>query len=299
MGIGTVAVFHCTSGVQSAWSCAEGIVRTFAALGLRTIDCGHPLRTDVAIEDLRAADLIVLMAPEWYHHALVQRFGAAWQTLETPKIAWYAESFHRDDRDFDFGAVRDLADVHYFPAHQDAVEFGGKWLPFGVDTEVFYPKPVPKRFDVAFLGQLYPKRLEYVRRITIPITHIQSVSDPDPATSFARLAEAYSMAKIFVNLPAYSRLLVTKVTEVMACGTLLITPEIDHPSGADNLKQFEHGKSLLYYPPDRPETIGDLVAGVMASGDTLERMSEDGRREVHERHSLKVRLTTILADLAA
>lgn len=299
MAIRTVAVFHCTSGVQSAWSCAEGMVRTFAALGFDTIDCGNPLRSEVAIERLRDVDLIVLMAPEWYHHGLTQRYGDAWQRLPAAKVAWYAESFHRDDRDFDFAAVKDLADIHYFPARQDAQEFGGHWLPFGVDTEIFYPKPVPKRFDVAFLGQLYAKRLEYVQRITVPITHIQSVSDPDPALSFAKLAEAYSMVRIFVNLPAYSRLLVTKVTEVMACRTLLITPEIDHPSGAGNLKQFSHGRTLLYYPPDRPETIGDLVAEVLSTPGTLERMSEDGFRDVHDHHSLTVRVSRILKDVAA
>ena len=299
MMVETIAVFHCTAFVGSAWSCAEGIVTTLMDMGHRVLNCGNPDKTDVPIEVLRGADLILLMAPEWYCETLAGRYGPDWLTLNAPKVAWYAESFERDDRTFDFTRVSPLADLHYFPAKQDAIAFGGRWLPFGVDTKIFYPRPVKKQHDVAFLGQMYPKRQAYIARITTPIAFLSPVSNSDCATSFFLLAAAYSSVRIFVNLPSYSRLLVTKVTEVMACRTLLITPEIDHPSGADNHAQFEHGKHLFYYPPDRPEAVGAIVAELLADFRRLDAITEEGWLDVQHNHALAKRLETIIADAAA
>ena len=185
--------------------------------------------------------------------------------FEQKKRLGTRESFHRDDRNFDFNSVRGLADFHYFPAIQDAEEFGGKWLPFGVDTSIFRPKPVEVIHDAAFLGTMYQKRAEYVGRIGYPLVRMQSVSSPNVRTSFDLLADAYCSTKIFVNLPALSRLLVTKVTEVMACGTFLLTPRLDHHSAYRNMEPFEHGKHLVYYNPDDPEEIARLVNYYLAN----------------------------------
>ncbi|NOG72672.1 glycosyltransferase [Roseicella sp. DB1501] len=299
MSIRRVAVFHCTARVGSAWCCAEGISLTLAAMGYQVMDCGHPGAGGPPVEALRGADFILLGAVEWYGEMLEQRYGAAWAALPMPKLAWYAESAHRDDRDFPFGRYRALADRHYFPAAQDAMEFGGTWLPFGADPVLFAPRPVPKRHDAAFLGSLYPKRVEYLRRIGLPLARMAPVADPDPVRSFARLAEAYCSTRIFVNLPAYSRLLVTKVTEVMACGTLLLTPAMDHPSGLANMAQFEDRRHLVYYPPDRPEVLEGLIAHYLARPQEREAIAAAGRAEILRAHSLEARLRRLLADAEA
>lgn len=212
-----IAVFHNTAQVGSAWCCAEGIVTSLARQGYEVLNCGHPSTTNIPIEVLRQVDLIILGAPEWYDELLLQRYGDSWTRMATPKVAWYAESAHRDDRSFDFRRCRLIADLHYFPAAQDAQEFGGAWLPFGVDTSLFLPMAaVDKCFEAAFLGTLYPKRMEYVRSVTAPISLIPPVHDSNPVKSFQLLAAAYNSTRIFVNMPAYSRLLVTKVSEVIA-----------------------------------------------------------------------------------
>jgi hypothetical protein len=296
MSIQTIAVFRVhPSG--AAWCCSDGMASTLRSMGYRVLDCGDPRLTNVPIEDLQQVELIVMNAVEWYDEVLANRYGLqAWHALKAPKAAWYAESAHRDDRSFPFERCRPLADRHYFPAAQDAVEFNGEWLPFGADLSVFNPKPVEKRHAAAFLGMMYPKRAEYVSRIGYPLEILPPVCDPDTLRSFELLAETYSATRIFVNLPSYSRLLVTKVTEVMACGTMLVTPKVDHPSGAHNMSQFTNGKHLIYYDSDRPSDIGDIVKHYLRSPSQLDSIATAGLEEVARAHTLAQRLEKIIGD---
>jgi len=296
MSIKTVAVFRVHSS-GAAWCCSDGMAPTWRSLGYRVLDCGDPRLNGVPIEHLQQADLIVMNAVEWYDEVLTNRYGLqAWHALKAPKAAWYAESAHRDDRSFPFDRCRQLADRHYFPAAQDAVEFNGEWLPFGADLSVFKPSPVEKRYDAAFLGMMYPKRAEYVSRIGYPLQILPPVSDPDTRHSFELLADAYSSTRIFVNLPSYSRLLVTKVTEVMACRTMLVTPKVDHPSGALNMSQFTDGKHLVYYDSDRPGDIGDIVEHHLRNPSELDAIATAGFEEVARAHTLAQRLEKKIGD---
>jgi hypothetical protein len=299
MSIRSIAVFHRTARVGSAWCCAEGISVTLAAMGYRVMDCGHPRHGAPPLEALRQADLIILGAVERYGDLLLQHYGADWTALPMPKAAWYAESAERDDRNFPFGRYQGLADRHYFPAAQDAARFGGTWLPFGADTVLFAPRPVVKRHEAAFLGSLYPKRVAFLQRLGIPLDRMAPVSDPDPIRSFALLAEAYASTRIFVNLPARSRLLVTKVTEVMACGTMLVTPAMDHPSALANMAQFEDGRHLVYYPPDRPERLAEILAHYREAGAERQAIAAAGRAAVVRAHSLRARLERMILEAEA
>lgn len=293
----TIAVFHCSATVGSAWACAEGICLTLERMGYEVFDCGRPQYGRITLEQLQSVDLIILSAAEWYTDELQQCFGVQWKELKAVKIAWFAESAHRDDRDFNFAGTRAFADLCYYPAYQDAVEFSGLWLPFGVDTEIFNPKPVPRSINAGFLGAMYPKRIEYVKRIQYPITHLHSVSDLDVVKSFNLLAEAYSSVRIFVNFPALSRLLVTKVTEVLACRTLLITPRLDHPSAEHNLTQFVDRKHLVYYDPENPEALALLIDYYLQNIEKAEQIAEAGYQKVIQEDSLALRLKKIIGDV--
>jgi hypothetical protein len=297
MGIRRIAVMHNTAHVGSAWCCAEGIAASLARQGYEVLNCGHPSTTHVPIEVLKGVDLILLGAPEWYEPILMQRYGRAWAELTVTKIAWYAESAYRDDRSFDFSRCRSLADLHYFPAAQDAQEFGGEWLPFAADTSLFYPMAaVEKRFDAAFLGTLYPKREIYIRSIAFPITLMPPVHDSDPRKSFQRLAVAYNATRIFVNMPAYSRLLVTKVSEVVACRTMLVTPSIDHPTGLCNMRQFENGRHLVYYDQNKPAELAEVLQYYLNHPEERERIAQAGWEEVITKHTLEQRVVKLVRD---
>jgi len=297
MTIRTVAVFHCNAQIGSAWCCGEGIVMTLAALGYGVLNFGHPDAANAPIETLKQVDLIVLSSLEWYDETLIQRYGQAWFRVGVPKVAWYAESAHRDDRSFPFARCQPLADRHYFPAAQDAVEFAGEWLPFGADTTVFRPRPIEKHYDAAFLGSMYPKRLEYVKTLGCNLTYVYPVSDRDVLRSFQLLADAYSAIRIFVNLPSYSRLLVTKVTEVMACRTMLVTPAMDHSSAERNMIQFADRIHLVYYSPDRPQEVGEIVAHYLRNPAELDAIATAGWQEVTRGHTLRQRVETIIGDV--
>ena len=179
MAIQTIGVFRVLPS-SAAWCCSDGMASTLRSMGYRVLDFGDPRQTSVPFEHLQQTELIIMNAVEWYDEVLTSRYGMqAWNALTAPKAAWYAESAHRDDRSFPFERCRQLADRHYFPAAQDAVEFNGAWLPFGADISVFKPKPVEKLYDAAFLGMMYPKRAEYVSRIGYPLKIIPPVSAPD------------------------------------------------------------------------------------------------------------------------
>lgn len=297
MAIDTIAVFHAFAGPVCAWGCAEGIVTTLSRMQYGVIDCGRPPMKRVNLDSLKRADLIILCGPEHFWPLIEQEYEAEWNRLSMPKVAWYTESAYRDDRTFDFRGLKGIADVHYYPAIQDAEEFGGNWLPFGADIEMFHPKPVANACAAGFIGNLYPKRLEYVQSLTCPLTHIRPGQHPHVRRSFELLAEAYCCTDIFVNLPAYSRLLVTKLTEVMACGTMLITPAIDHPSGLKNMAQFENGRHVVYYDPARPAELGELVNHYLLYPEQREAIARAGRNEVRRGHSLETRLQAIISDV--
>ena len=297
MTIQTVAVFHAGASVVSAWNCAEGIVQTLEGMGFQTIDCGNPQQRLVDIELLKQVDLIILSGLEWYEPLIKQVYGARWLDIAAPKIAWYAESFHRDDREFYYSRTAMLADIHYFPAVQDAIEFGGQWLPFGVDLSVFRPRPVAKQFDVAFLGQLYPKRMEYIEATGLSLTHVRAGDDPSPRRSAELLTEAYCAISIFLSLPSYSRLLVTKVSEVMACRTMLITPTIDHPTALRNMDTFKDGRHLVYYRPDRPDELREIVNYYNTHPRERDEIAEEGWRETVKNHGLASKIHIILEDV--
>jgi hypothetical protein len=294
MAIRSVVVFHNLARPGSAWCCAEGLVAVLRTMGCDVTDGGNPWTSHFPIEQLERADLVVLGAPEWFAERLVHNYGPRWQRLKAVKAAWYAESFYRDDRNFCFDELRPLFDLHFFPARQDAEEFGGHWLPFGIDPAIFRRRAVATVHDAAFLGTMYPKRVEYIARVGLPIVHLETVAGADARSSFELLADAYASTRIFVNLPALSRLLVTKVTEVMACGSMLLTPSLDHPSAQANMDVFHSGEHLVYYDPQRPEQIGELIHHFLANPAERQAIADRGHDEVHARHTLQARLRVII-----
>lgn len=269
---------------------------TLAAEGFEVLNCGNPHNTVVPFELLSKVDLIILGAPEWYDQVLTARYGTAWRQLRMPKLAWYAESACRDDRTFDFERCRLLADLHYYPAVQDAEKFAGKWLPFAADTTIFCPLNTSRSYDTAFLGTIYPKRLEYIKQMSLPVSILPPVQAQHPVESFHQLARSYNSMKLFLNMPAYSRLLVTKVYEVMACGTMLVQPALDHPSGLSNMQQFINGKHLIFYDQNRPNELTEVLSYYLQHPHEREAIAMAGLDEIRRAHTMKHRIKRMTDD---
>lgn len=202
------------------------------------------------------------------------------------------------------------------------------WLPFGVDTDVFRPlhckvckngvlkgsckyclgsgtSPSQKDIDVGFVGMIYPKRQQYLEMLqrhwkpgrdpeivcgSVHVVDINGFAYTDQAN---RLAMNYRRCKVFFNLPAYSELLVSKVAEVMACGTFILTPMLE--KSAEGNCVFEHAKELAYYHPSNAPFVIQTVREFVQRDDMREQIAAAGMEIVHKSYSLKVQIPEILA----
>ena len=281
---------------------------------------------------LQDQDAILVSGPEWVGPWLDAIYGKyEWKNLGIPRAGWYHESFFREDRVIDFDEVAWISDEHFFPACQDAEFFDQEhfakgrayWLPFGVDTQVFklgdrgqgsgcsglhesrVTNHESRKYDIAFVGLMYEKRAKYLAALSKhnhpPIrfgnVQVQDLSGSRMRDSAELLAENYSQVKVFLNLPSLSQLLVSKVCEVMACGTFLLTPMLAPERGANkNMAPFELGKHLVYY---RPAHLGGLAQALREwssdekSGER-KAIARAGCEEVHSKHRLEQRLEMIL-----
>jgi spore maturation protein CgeB len=93
-----------------------------------------------------------------------------------------------------------------------------------------------------------------------------------------------------VNLPTLCQLAVTKVYEVLACGTFLITPAIAEHRNFENLQAH-------FYLPNRPDQLAESIRFCL---DREEERNEAARmccEQVHRLHRLELRCETLVAAL--
>jgi spore maturation protein CgeB len=146
------------------------------------------------------------------------------------------------------------------------------------------------------MGLLYPKRIEFIKRLESEVTYIHSVSDPDPRASFSQLNSRYNSIEVFMNFPALSRLLVTKVYEVMASKCLLLQPQLDDPAAAKNMSLFIDKTHIVYYDYNNPKNISDLCHYFSVNQAERNEIVESGYKEIVTKHDLNIRVKKILAD---
>lgn len=260
-----IAAFYSDSPF-AGWVQAEGFVDVLKRMGHEVVGIGVPPTNQVtqAIADkvnkpIDDCDLVIVSGPEWLRK-WIQAFYPNWSETKCPKVAWYHESFVRDDFTLDYANFEGMFDFHFFPDRADAEKYKGEFLPLGVDVGMF--KPTENKYDhtyfsnfrpttpnrdieVGFIGLMYPKRAQFVKEL-IPhlgdikinyMTACQSERGLIPAIgvwdadglnirrSMELLAETYRRIKVFVTFPSLSNVLVAKVLESMACGCILVAPK--------------------------------------------------------------------------
>jgi len=257
----------------ASWYTLGGYVNTLQDMGHDVIDCPFPGNQVHNVDQVRAAmptidqlnscDCVLLMFMEYIQPWLAAVYGLElWQHVKVPIVARYDESFDRGDlglfdRWEEFQKWAPVPHFNFFPAHQDAERYGGNWLVYGADLAKFhYTVPQEKKYDLAFVGSLYPLRQQYLAKLAEYIGNdvtfnvgqaiVQDLSGIRPEESTALLADNYRSIKIFFCLPPMSRLLVCKVFEVMACGTFVMFPTLPGEA-AQNMKAFESDKEIVYY----------------------------------------------------
>lgn len=162
-----------------------------------------------------------------------------------------------------------------------------------------------KAWPIAFIGLMYDKRAHFLNALgrhnhpplRVGTVGIQDLEGYRAEESARRMASNIRQIGVFFNLPAMSSLLVSKVYEVMACGTFLLTPQLNADHGTDkNMEPFESGRHLVYYRSSNLPYVAQLLRDWSSPEKEAEReqIAAEGCREVHENHSLEKRLAVIL-----
>src|SRR5665213_1118812 len=321
-----VAVLYPES-ITCSWNMAHGLVATIKRMGHTVMPIGLPTErsaSDGRLAQVKAAcppvqllkdlDLILISGPEHICPWMDAIYGRqAWASLDVPKAAWLHETKGRDDYELDFDGFKWCADHWFWTAIQDA-EFHDQemfakgrswWLPLGVDTKIFKPYGDradgihPIAFDCAVCGLVCPERQAYLQaliRHKHPPMMVGSTGAAHDLHGYhweegARLlASNYRQIKVFFNLPALSRVLVSKVVEVMACGTFLMTPQLPPDRGCDrNMEPFTDGVHLKYYRSSNVPLVCQMLSEWISPEKDAERMliAAAGCKILHEKHSLE------------
>jgi Glycosyl transferases group 1 len=309
--------------IQSAWNMSDGITKTLQRMGheVLAMPLGRSVVPTISKSELESCDLIIISGLE--HFLTNASFGFSIESLKQLKIAkaaWYHESFFRADMAFSayWKALEPLVDHHFFPASYDAEYFGQEhmgafgrchWLPHGVDSRVFVPdtwrRELPleeKTIEIGFIGSLYDERHHFLHglsnhlgpmKILCGNVVVQDLDGPDYEATVYRLASNYRQIKVFLNLQAKSQVLVTKVYEVMACGTCLLTPMLGKDCEKD-MAQFESGKHLIYYQKKHLGGLAQALRELLEDETRREQIAYEGAEEIKRSHTLEHRMAELL-----
>lgn len=282
----------------SAWACSYGLVDCLRRMGHEVK--GFPIDPETGYRDRSRPidpEAVIVSGPE--HIAkTVPRFR------HIPTVAWLHETVEREDYGkLDVDAIKRSADIVFCPGIQDE-KYGFRYLPFGVDTDIFTPcegagtagpRVLPKLIDAGFIGLLYPKRqafLAELRKQGVNLTagnvQVLEIGGVNPRKTAELYAENIRKMKVFVNLPTLSQLAVTKIYEVLACGVPILTPKISE------MKNFGNLPAMFYEP-----TAAALAAQLreLPSHSTECGTCATMAHRVHDEHRLELRCETLIAAL--
>ena len=281
----------------------------------------HQYRRAVAgmptLEQLESCEVILVSGPEYIAAWLHTLYGQdAWLRLKARRVAFYLESSQREDVSYHYESFMPWYDVHFFPDPKDAERLGGHHLMASVDTTMFKPcalhacgeeersaeclshRLAEKKYDAAFVGSLYGKRMQYLARLLPLIPEIDfragGVAALDIGGECHRewaelLVRNLRQMKIHVALPSNNAtIMVSRPFETMACGTFLLTYQTD-----DAL--FKDGVHCRMYNPEEPEMLAEMIRYYLAHEQEREAIAACGMEEVRRNYSLGRRLEEVLA----
>ncbi|MCZ2344469.1 MAG: glycosyltransferase [Bacteroidales bacterium] len=210
-------------------------------------------------------------------------------TIRDRPLVWWAIDTHLDlDRCVEQAQQARLTFTAQRPGVESLQKRGimAEWLPLACEPSIHRAYPVPKRYDVGFVGHLFPgPRAEL-------LTILQQ-RFPDHFVGqryFDDMARTYSACRVVFNRSIADDLNM-RVFEALACGSLLATNVLPAWSGQDRL--FRAHEHLLVYQ-DAADLL-DQVAYYLAHPEARSRIEEAGQRAVLARHTYQHRMKRILA----
>lgn len=294
-----------------------GYRETLERMGHEVLDCSFPSNAvqnweqvpAPTVEQLLTCDVVFSTYHEYVQPWLEKKYSfEQWSMLmgRVPVLARFDESMDRGDLWLPqrVPTLKQWATHYSFPAAQDAGKYGGKWLPYGADTTIFYPdEGEPKKYEVGFIGTLYPKRHEYLMKLIQHVGRkttfhsgnvlVQDIAGIRERETTELLAENYRQIKIFFCLPPMSRLLVEKIFDIMACDTMVMYPR--YPDDArKNMTLFEDEKHIVYYELGFFANNGKQVKYYLEHPDEISRIAKAGGAFVRSEYTLESMLQKML-----
>ena len=250
--------------------------------------CRRALESLVEVTHFRPDDLAAIPRGEFDLYLNVDD-GLAYDLPDDLRPrAWWAIDTH-------LGFARCLAKARkseiVFAAQRDGAEqlrragiASATWLPLACDPEIHTKHDVPKQYDVAFVGNLFPgPRTELLERIRrrYPRTFIGNAY-------FDEMARTYSAARTAFNRSIRNDVNM-RVFEAVACGSMLLTNDLGENGQAE---LFRDGVHLATYRD--PEDLLDKLAFYLGREEVRERIAATGRAEAIEKHTYRHRMERLL-----
>jgi len=333
-----VAYFH-TGTILSSWSIFS-IGATLRSLGHEVLEGTIPTNFHGAVvnnlgrgdferirakmptlADLESCDTILVAGPEYVAVWLNTLYGKdQWCKLSARRIALYLESTERKDTQFRYDIFADWYHDHYFPDRDDVARYQGKYLKGFIDLQMFKPcideaqpghscdaacrkrRMAEKKYQAAFVGSLYQKRMDFLKALLPLIPGIEfyanGVAVRDLSGECHRewaelLARNIRQIKVHVALPSNNfKMMVARPFETMACGTFLLTYRTE-----DN--PFQDGVHCCLYDPAKPAELAEMIRHYATHEEEREKIARAGFEEMRKHYDVRERLAEILNCRAA
>src|SRR5262245_45109 len=210
-----------------------------------------------------------------------------WPTCLRPSV-WWAIDTHLDfDRCVAAAAGHDLV----FAAQRDGAEqlrragfASASWLPLGCDPDIHRRHAVAKRFDLCFIGNLFPGP----RQELLDLLRSRFPNHFVGRCYFEEMASTYSASRLGFNRSIRNDINM-RVFEAVACGSLLLTNDL-RDNGQEEL--FCDAEHLATYRS--AEELLDKAAFYLEREELRERIAAAGREHALAAHTYRHRMERIL-----
>lgn len=203
---------------------------------------------------------------------------SAWWAIDTHlQYSW--DLFKAHNFDFVFVAQKDGAEH----LRKDGIS-SAFWLPLACDPEIHTKYFLPKKYDVCFVGNIFPG----IREELLGIIRNEFPEHFIGNAYFDEMAEIYSQSKVLFNRSLKNDINM-RVFEAMSCGSMLITNNLIENGQKE---MFENGVHLVTYN-DEIDMV-EKIKYYIEHEDERERIASNGMDLVQKNHTYLLRMKNLL-----